>query len=811
MHGNVGMEKNQWKVQEDDTVIVDPSDKEQAEEPHNWKATGIAICAITIVLLAVSTAALYLRHPEDEGAYWQKVSYDLNSVLDTESSIFINNSVSKDQWKSTRWISDRQLVYWDASGGLRVYRATTNQSLALVPPHVVSQWRADEFWPSYDGRYVLLRQHHTGDPQSEGELFYGCHQPQRYYAVYDTLEKDLWKIRLEAEELQPTRLGFVGWAGRSNRLYAIYRNRIFWTSDATSRSGWKLRGANDDQFPSEPEQDFFCTGLPDWTYSEGVTRWRNLMWPNDGGDWLIYATLNSSQCHHLDFIEYLADRSRASSIRHAVPGGQLPEIQLKLIHLESNSETQLAISQLANQRQWMLVQVEWLDAIGFVTAWMTRNQNEFRVFHCQVAAVPGCSQIIVEEAVAGRWLASPSLYPSPSGDSGFILAISNAGQAEDQRLVYHKSPWHKFVSVDLNQLQVNRILGWDEANDTTYVLATPTSEPQKRHVYRVNGATTECLSCQIMADNCNFVDAKFEPKNTDFYELQCLGPHIPSVHVLAADDSEILATLLQVADDSELRDLLEHLTPTIKYLTIPLENGGVGRVQLLLPRSWNENVYHKLRYPLIIQTLDWNAGDALTDQWRKDWPTYFTLTRQVIYARISGRDRSNKYGSLQTGVNDLLTVVKFLMEELNHVDRQAVVLIGKGIGGYLATMMMAMVANEEEEIFKCGIVISPTTEWSIYEASIAERYLGDASDQHNYVLSKTDNHIHLIKNDTILLMDSFPYNPVQHFQSVKFNSQLTKAGTRFDYKTYPQAGIKNMIEYHSYLSLEHFITQCLQK
>jgi hypothetical protein len=41
----------------------------------------------------------------------------------------------------------------------------------------------------------------------------------------------------------------------------------------------------------------------------------------------------------------------------------------------------------------MLVQVEWLDAIGFVTAWMTRNQNEFRVFHCQVAAVPGCSQV----------------------------------------------------------------------------------------------------------------------------------------------------------------------------------------------------------------------------------------------------------------------------------------------------------------------------------------------------------------------------------------------------------------------------------
>lgn len=42
----------------------------------------------------------------------------------------------------------------------------------------------------------------------------------------------------------------------------------------------------------------------------------------------------------------------------------------------------------------MLVQVEWLGATGFLTAWMTRNQNEFRVFHCQVAAaIPDCSQV----------------------------------------------------------------------------------------------------------------------------------------------------------------------------------------------------------------------------------------------------------------------------------------------------------------------------------------------------------------------------------------------------------------------------------
>lgn len=137
-----------------------------------------------------------------------------------------------------------------------------------------------------------------------------------------------------------------------------------------------------------------------------------------------------------------------------------------------------------------MVQVEWLDAAGFVTAWTTRNQNEIRVFHCQVA-VPECSQvrtrhvsstyllvaterapfwkwqIILEEAVPGRWLVAPSLYPSPSGN-GFV-AVSQTGQPEDgQRLVYHRPPWHKFVSVDIRQLVVKRIVGWHEANNTTY-------------------------------------------------------------------------------------------------------------------------------------------------------------------------------------------------------------------------------------------------------------------------------------------------------------------------------------------------------
>ncbi len=52
-----------------------------------------------------------------------------------------------------------------------------------------SQWRVDEYWPSYDGRYVLLRQF-PDDVHNKGErVFHDCHLRQDLYAVYDTQEK----------------------------------------------------------------------------------------------------------------------------------------------------------------------------------------------------------------------------------------------------------------------------------------------------------------------------------------------------------------------------------------------------------------------------------------------------------------------------------------------------------------------------------------------------------------------------------------------------------------------------------------------
>lgn len=525
----------------------------------------------------------------------------------------------------------------------------------------------------------------------------------------------------------------------------------------------------------------------------------------------MYASLNTSGCHQLGYIDYQEDQSDANSIRYSIPGGPLPRIELKVLQIESQREIYLALSDNVNQRELLLVQVKWISPESFVSVWMTRDQNGTSVFHCKVTeSSADCNEIHREEAKNNRWLKPFGVFSSAEDDGAFVFT-SQANYDEirgGQVLLYFKPPWHKTISVNLDQLIVDRIVAWNTRLQTTFILGSTKHERRMRHLYEIrlseNGQEIECITCKQTAENCNFVNTNFEPTNAQFYELQCLGPNIPSVHIVRTASHEAIKTLRQI--DEYKREVLQRLTPTIQYIDVKLGDGSIGRVQILLPLSWQNSVYNKLNFPLIVQTLDWNEDDALTDEWRKDWAAYFTVTRQVIYARVSGRERTAQHGSLRFAIDDLITITREILSSFQHIESQEVIIIGKGLGGYLSTLVLA---KDEQNTFKCGIAISPIIDWFRHETSITERYLGNFKDHHeNYVLTKTDNFAHLIGNDSLMVIDSHSFNPLQQFHTMKLSHLLVKAGTRFQQKIYPRAS-RRMIQYHSYLTLEHFISLCL--
>lgn len=66
---------------------------------------------------------------------------------------------------------------------------------------------------------------------------------------------------------------------------------------------------------------------------------------------------------------------------------------------------------------------------------------------------------------------------------------------------------------------------------------------------------------------------------------------------------------------------------------------------------------------------------------------------------------------------------------------------------------------------------------------MAEKFLGHFGDkQEHYVLARIEEHVPHIKNNTLLLIDSIPNSPVEHFQVLKLSHLLVKAGTLFQYK-----------------------------
>lgn len=137
-------------------------------------------------------------------------------------------------------------------------------------------------------------------------------------------------------------------------------------------------------------------------------------------------------------------------------------------------------------------------------------------------------------------------------------------------------------------------------------MASPAESPHERHLYKVIEKEVECVTCQLatVTDNCNFIDVHFETETASMYELQCLGPRIPSVHIVRLEDGEIITTIRSVDPDGDTKLLLTHLTPIVQYLNnIELADGSIGRAQILLPRNWNDKLYHKLRFPLFIRTF----------------------------------------------------------------------------------------------------------------------------------------------------------------------------------------------------------------
>lgn len=88
----------------------------------------------------------------------------------------------------------------------------------------------------------------------------------------------------------------------------------------------------------------------------------------------------------------------------------------------------------------------------------------------------------------------------------------------------------------------------------------------------------------------------------------------------------------------------------------------------------------------------------------------------VVYVRLDvrgSRGQSNPALYHHLGgveVQDQIAVLKYLLDTLNFLDETRVGVWGWGYGGYVTAMLL----GSQQKVFKCGIAVSPITDWLYY-------------------------------------------------------------------------------------------------
>lgn len=91
----------------------------------------------------------------------------------------------------------------------------------------------------------------------------------------------------------------------------------------------------------------------------------------------------------------------------------------------------------------------------------------------------------------------------------------------------------------------------------------------------------------------------------------------------------------------------------------------------------------------------------------------------VVYVRLDvrgSRGQSNRALYHHLGgveVQDQIAVLRYLLDTLNFLDETRVGVWGWGYGGYVTTMLL----GSQQKVFKCGIAVSPITDWLYYSKS----------------------------------------------------------------------------------------------
>jgi len=771
---------------------------------------------LTLIVIAVIIGLILGLQGKSEDNASEIPLHITDHKLRVQIADFLGGNYSPVTFNAT-WITDTEFIYKDSSDNVVSFNVETKEIRVVIPNKIIERFHTRHYRFSPDNQYVLIR-------YGEQKLY--RHSVLAHFTVYEVATGKTYPVeppidkhpRNPAFPELPHILQLAEWSPVGNAIAFVYLNNIFYKQSATSEESIQLTFTGEyKQAPAAVGPVY--NGVADWVYEEEVLGDHKALWFSPDATQLAYASFNDSSVYQIKYPWYGRRQAYPDiiSIPYPKPGTPNPTVQLYVVNLETQQQLPLKPPVELAYGDHYFTSVTWFKD-GLVSVnWLNRTQNLAFLLACE-APEYSCKEIQKFVSETG-WIDTNVPTVSDAGESYLMREPAVVGGDRYTHVILHDLATRSATLLTGGNMDVTKILYWDQANNKIYYQGTGVNRPSERHIYVssiTNPSELMCISCKQnnkYSQRCLWNDAKFSVDGT-YWVWTCQGPEsVPLVRIMNTITNEILLTW---EENDELHNkLMQKALPSQMDLMVEVEGGFKAQVRILLPHDFDE----KKKYPMIVYTYAGPGSQAVNERWRgTSFSAVMSTAYQVIYTSIDGRGSDYKginmlhqiYRRLGTvEVQDQIDVTKKLTEKYSFIDSSNVGIWGWSYGGFTTASALA---HDKENVFKCGISVAPVTSWMYYDSIYTERYMGLPTRRDNFAgYNNTDLTLLAKKFDgkKFYLIHGNADDNVHYQQSMMLSKALERNDVLFRSQSYPDENHSlGSVRPHLYHSMVQFWREC---